>query len=82
MDIHKSNDVRTIFFEEHIFIYAPNSPAECKSFFMKINTWVTKHSFEPDNIIIAGGCNCNFKKTYDHSVKKFQNIFKDNNLIV
>lgn len=48
---------------------------------MKINTWVTKRSFEPDSIIIAGSCNCNIKKTYDQSVKKFQNIIKDNNLI-
>ena len=56
-----SNDGRVLLlnliFEENNFaimnIYAPNSPAELKSLFMKMNNWVTKQSLEPDNIIIA-----------------------------
>ena len=89
INVHKSNDGRilllNLIFEETNFsimnIYAPNSPAERKSFFMKINNWVIKHSLEPDNIIIAGDFNCNLEKTDDPSVKNFQNILKNNNLI-
>ena len=48
--VHKSNDGRilllNLLFEENNFsimnIYVPNSPAERKSFFMKINNWVKK----------------------------------------
>jgi hypothetical protein len=47
---------------------------------MKINTWITKYSLEPDNIILAGDFNCNLEKTNDPSVKTFQTLLKDCNL--
>ena len=60
-------------------INAPNRPAERLSFIMKINNWVTKHPFEPDNVIIAVDFNWNLEKTDDPHAEIFQNILENNN---